>query len=58
VEQHLRRLREELLPLAERYGRTMCGALAALENLRAVPSEAVERSRPIKVSVMFGQREQ
>jgi hypothetical protein len=57
VEQHLRRLREELLPLAERYGRTMCGALAMLETLRAIPSGEVERSQPIKVSVIFGLRE-
>jgi hypothetical protein len=57
AEQHLRRLREELLPLAERYGRTMCGALAMLETLRAIPSGEVERSQPIKVSVIFGLRE-
>jgi hypothetical protein len=58
VEQHLRRLREELLPLAELFGRVMREALAALEALRAAPSQAVERSKPIKVSVMFGPREQ
>jgi hypothetical protein len=28
-------------------------ALAALETLRAVPSHAVEKSKPIKVSVIF-----
>jgi hypothetical protein len=54
VEEHLARLREGLIPLAERYGRVMREALAALENLRAVPSEAVERSKPIKLSVIFG----
>jgi hypothetical protein len=57
VEQHLARLREGLIPLAERYGRVMREALAALEALRALPSQAVERSKPIKVSVIFGPRE-
>jgi hypothetical protein len=42
-----------LIPLAERSGRVMREALAALETLRATPSEAVERSRPIRVSVML-----
>jgi DNA replication protein DnaC len=51
VEQHLQHLRESLLPLAERCGRVMREALAALEDLRAVPSEAVERSRPVKFTV-------
>jgi hypothetical protein len=54
VEEHLARLREGLIPLAERYGRVMREALAALEALRALPSRAVERSKPIKVSVIFG----
>jgi hypothetical protein len=31
-------------------------ALAALEALRAIPSHAVERSKPFKVSVIFGKR--
>ena len=31
-------------------------ALAGLEMLRAAPSEAVERAKPVKISVMFGQR--
>ncbi len=57
VEEHLGRLREGLLPLAERCGRVMREALAALETLRALPSRAVERSKPIKVSVIFGFRE-
>jgi hypothetical protein len=51
VEQHLQHLRESLLPLAERCGRVMREALAALEALRAGPSEAVERSRPVKFTV-------
>jgi hypothetical protein len=54
VEEHLAHLRESLLPLAERYGRVMCEALAALEMLRSVPSEAVERSRPMPISVLLG----
>ncbi len=54
VKQHLARLRDELLPLAERCGRVMREALAGLELLRAAPSHAVERSRPIPISVVFG----
>ncbi len=53
VEQHLARLREGLIPLAERCGRVMREALAALEGLRAGPSPAVERSRPVQISVVF-----
>jgi hypothetical protein len=55
VEQHLARLRESLIPLAERCGRVMREAVAALETLCAAPSPAVERSKPIKI--VFGQRE-
>jgi hypothetical protein len=40
------RLRESLLPLAERYGRALSSALASLETLRLAPSQAIERSRP------------
>jgi hypothetical protein len=46
-------LREGLIPLAERHGRVMREALAALEMLRAAPSPAVERSRPFRISVVF-----
>jgi hypothetical protein len=53
VEQHLARLREGLIPLAERCGRVMREALAALEALHAAPSRAVERSAPIMISVSF-----
>ena len=53
VEQHLARLREGLIPLAERCGRVMRAALAALEGLRAGPSPAVERSRPVRISIVF-----
>src|SRR5436190_15823005 len=51
VEQHLAHVRESLLPLAERCGRVMREALSALEALRAGPSEAVERSRPVRIAV-------
>ena len=51
VEQHLAHLREGLLPLAERCGRAMRDALSALECLRNVPSEAVERSRPLRIAL-------
>jgi hypothetical protein len=53
VEQHLAHLREGLLPLAERCGRVMREALAALEVPDAAPSRAVERSRPVRISVSF-----
>ena len=53
VEQHLAHLREDLIPLAERCGRVMREALAALETLRAAPSQAVERSRPTRISVLM-----
>jgi len=53
VEQHLSRLREDLIPLAERCGRVMREALAALEALRAAPNQAVERSRPARSSVIL-----
>src|SRR5271169_1255016 len=47
VEQYLTRLRENLLPLAERCGRVMREALAALDAMRSAPSAAVERSKPV-----------
>jgi hypothetical protein len=53
VEDHLAHLREGLVPLAERCGRVMREALAALETLRAAPSQAVERSKPVRFSVLF-----
>ena len=53
VEQHLAHLRESLIPLAERCGRVMREALAALESMRDRPSEAVERSRPLAISFRF-----
>src|ERR1700736_3287632 len=53
VEQHLARLREDLVPLAERCGRVMREALAALEMLRAAPSSAVERSKPTRISLIL-----
>jgi hypothetical protein len=55
VEEHLAHLREGLLPLAERCGRVMREAFAALEALRALPSQVVERSKPIRILVMFAQ---
>jgi hypothetical protein len=53
VEELLARLREGLLPLAERCGRVMHEALGSLEMLRATPSQAVERSRPIRMSLVL-----
>jgi hypothetical protein len=54
VEQHLARLRDGLIPLAERCAHVMRQALAALEMLRTAPSQAVERSRPIALSLTWG----
>ena len=56
VEQHLAHLREELLPLADRCGRTLTEALAALERLRGGPSEMVERSSPLALSISWPRR--
>src|SRR6266571_89190 len=51
VEEYINRLGQDLIPLAERCGRVMREALAALETVRAVPSSAVERSKPISLSI-------
>jgi hypothetical protein len=51
VEQHIGRLGEQLLPLAERFGGIMRKALIALEDLRGTPVPSVERSSPVVVSV-------
>jgi len=51
VEEYIKRLGQDLIPLAERCGRVMREALAALETVRAVPSSAVERSKPISLSI-------
>jgi hypothetical protein len=53
VEQHLARL----CPLAERCERAMREALGALERLSDAPSLAVEKSKQIKISVIFGSDE-
>ena len=53
VEQHLTHLREALVPLAERCGRIMREALASLETFRGLPSQAVEKSKPIRISMVF-----
>ena len=54
VEEYINRLAQDLIPLAERCSRVMREALAALEATRATPSQAVERSRPIAISVKLG----
>jgi hypothetical protein len=51
VEEHLAHLREGLIALAERCGRVMREALGELEMLRGAPSQAVERSRPTRISI-------
>jgi hypothetical protein len=53
VEEHINRLGQDLIPLGERCSRVMREAIAALEMLRAAPSHAVERSKPIAVTVKF-----
>ena len=39
--------------IAERCGRVMREALVSLEIIRAAPSQAVERSRPTRISVIL-----
>jgi hypothetical protein len=56
VEEHLARLREGLTPLAERSGRVMREALASLETFRALPSQAVEKSKPTRIFIVFERR--
>ena len=56
VEEYINRLGQNLIPLAERCSRVMRDALTALDALRAVPSSAVERSRPARISVVFEPR--
>jgi len=56
VEEYINRLGQDLIPLAERCARVMREALAALEATRGAPSQAVERSRPARISVMFEPR--
>jgi hypothetical protein len=53
VEEYINRLGQDLIPLAERCGRVMREALAALETIRAIPSSAVERSKPISLSIRW-----
>jgi hypothetical protein len=53
VEEYINRLGQDLIPLAERCARVMREALAALETLHTTPSEAVERSRPTRISIRW-----
>src|SRR6266851_2355430 len=56
VEEYINRLGQDLIPLAERCARVMREALAALEATRGAPSQAVERSKAARISVMFEPR--
>src|SRR5712691_2672000 len=56
VEEYIHRLGQDLIPLAERCARVMREALAALEATCGAPSQAVERSRPARISLMFEPR--
>jgi len=53
VEEHINRPGQDLIPLAERCSRVMREALAALETLHTTPSQAVERSRPTRISIRW-----
>jgi hypothetical protein len=53
VEEYIKRLGQDLIPLAERCARVMREALAALEATRGAPSQAVERSKPISLSIRW-----
>jgi len=50
------RLHESPDPLGERCALVMREALAALGTLRSGPSQVVERSRPVRISVVFEPR--
>jgi len=52
VEEYINRLRQDLIPLAERSGRVMREALRSLETLSVTPSSAVERSSRARISVI------
>ena len=56
VEEYIKRLGQDLIPLAERCALVMREALVALEATHDAPSQAVERSRPARISVMFEPR--
>jgi hypothetical protein len=53
VEEYINRLGQDLIPLAERCARVMREALGSLEALSAAPSGAVERSKPISLSIRW-----
>ena len=48
------RLREQLVPLVERFQRLAGEHLGALKAMRGEPSGEVERSRPIDVKIARG----
>lgn len=54
VEEHVRRLTEQIMPLVERFNRMGREGLEALGRLRHAPSFAVERAKAINV-VLAGQ---
>ncbi len=56
VEEYIKRLGQDLMPLAERCALVMREALVALEATHDASSQAVERSRPARISVMFEPR--
>jgi hypothetical protein len=53
VEQYINRLGQDLIPLAERCARIMREVLGSPEALSAAPSGAVERSKPISLSIRW-----
>ena len=56
VEEYINRMGQDLIPLAEHCARVMREVLAALEATRGAPSQAVKRSRPASISVVFEPR--
>ena len=56
VEEYINRLGQDLIPLAECCARVMREAFGSLEATRGAPSQAVERSRPARISVVFEPR--
>jgi hypothetical protein len=58
VEEHVARLRDTLLPLAERFHRLGNDALDGLRRQRQMPSLQVERSVPMEIRLVLSARDE
>jgi hypothetical protein len=52
VEEHVTRLRDQLLPLAERAHRTARESIEAIRRTRQVPAMRVERAEAVNIRLM------